>query len=250
MDKLSVVIITFNEEKNIANCLSSIKEIADEIIIVDSFSTDDTKKICESFDVRFFQRTWDNYSKQKNYANSLASNDYVFSIDADEVVSMELCNSIKKEKEKFLFDTYKFNRLNFFCGKPVHYCGWYPDKKIRIWNKNKASWIGNVHETLSSNDNLSTKYLSGDLLHYTTDSLFSQIQKINVYTEEKAKRAALTKKKASLFKILFKPLYKFIHVYFIRLGVLDGFVGLLISMLSALDSFLFLCKLKIKNHED
>lgn len=249
MEKLSVVIITYNEENNIGRCIDSVQAIADEVVVVDSFSTDKTEKICRSYGVRFYQRMWDNYSEQKNYANSLASFDYVLSIDADEVLSEELLASIKREKENFIFDAYKFNRLTFFCGYPIRHCGWYPDAKVRLWNKTLATWNGSVHEGLVFNNTPSVKCLAGDLLHYTTSSIHAQVEKVNHYTENKAKEAFVRGKRVSAFKILLKPGYKFFSVYVLKLGFLDGFAGLLISLLSALDSFLFLSKLKLMNKE-
>ncbi|MDR3706247.1 MAG: glycosyltransferase family 2 protein [Paludibacteraceae bacterium] len=245
MDKLSAVIITYNEERNIGKCLDSVKNIADEIVVVDSYSSDKTQEICELYGVRFFQRGWDNYSAQKNYANGLASFDYVLSLDADEILSKELSTSIEKAKEHFDFDAYKFNRLTFFCGSPIRHCGWYPDRKIRLWNKNHAEWKGSVHENLTFDKDPKLKYLFGDLLHYTSSSIYSRVEKVNNYSDSKADDAFVRGKSVSLFKIMLKPLFKFFGVYIIKRGFLDGFSGFLVSMFAALDSFLFLSKLRL-----
>lgn len=245
MSKISAVIITYNEERNIARCLQSLQGVADEIIVVDSGSIDKTAEICKAFNVRFEQREWDNFSFQKNYGNTLSSFDYILSIDADEVLSEELRNEIVVEKQSFEYDAYSFNRLTFFYGKPIKHCGWYPDRKVRLFNKRKACWEGNVHETLRFSEPFSVKFLSGDLLHYTTDSLFTQIEKINKYSDVYAIAAIAKGQKAGLLKLIFKPKYKFFYVYFIKLGFLDGWNGFLISYLSALDIFFRLCKIRM-----
>ena len=144
--KLSVVIITYNEEKNIERCLNSVKEVADEIIVLDSFSTDKTEEICKRHAVKFFQHEFNGFSSQKNRASGLAENDYILSLDADEVLSERLKRSILKVKENALFDGYFFNRLNIYCGKPIKFTTWYPDRKLRLWNRKKGEWNKEIHE--------------------------------------------------------------------------------------------------------
>lgn len=245
MDKLSAVIISYNEEKNIARCIESLKKVADEILVVDSFSKDKTEEICKKMGVVFHQRAWDNFSAQKNYGNSLASYNYILSIDADEVLSDSLAEEILAEKAEFKYDAYGFPRLTYFLGKAIRHCGWYPDTKIRLWNKNKGEWQGTVHETLSFNSDYSSKILKGDLLHFTTDNLYTQIEKINKYTDAHAKNIIEKGGKAGCLKLLFKPGFKFFKIYILRLGFLDGFEGFLISRLSAIDAFLRLSKIRI-----
>jgi glycosyltransferase involved in cell wall biosynthesis len=243
--KISAVIITHNEERNIERCLKSVMKVADEIIVVDSNSTDKTEEICKTFGVNFVFQKWLGYGEQKNFANSLAKYEYILSLDADEVLSEKLQSSILETKQNFTADAYNFNRLTFFYGKPVKHCGWYPDRKIRLFNKQKAHWEGNVHETLIFPESFYVKFLAGDLLHYTTDNLFSQIEKINKYSDSYAISAVAKGKKANLLKLISKPKYKFFHVYFIKLGFLDGWNGFLISCLSALDAFFRLCKMRM-----
>ena len=154
MKKLSATIITLNEEDKIRQCIESLQEVADEIVVVDSMSTDATKSICEEFGVMFIEQKWLGYSEQKNLANKLASHDWILSIDADEVLSDELKKSILEIKNIDIdidtdtdtdIDTdtdtdidivFSFNRLNNYCGKWIHHGGFYPDRKIRIWNRN------------------------------------------------------------------------------------------------------------------
>ncbi|MTI29248.1 glycosyltransferase family 2 protein, partial [Cytophagales bacterium RKSG123] len=149
MKKISAVIITYNEEKNIQRCLESLKGVVDEIVVVDSLSTDNTKKICEKFDVHFIENPFEGHIEQKNYAMGCARNDYVLSLDADEALSPKLKESILKVKENWTADFYSFNRLNNYCGQWIRHSGWYPDKKIRLWDRRKGKWGGkNPHDNV------------------------------------------------------------------------------------------------------
>lgn len=189
--RLSAVIITLNEEKNIARCIRSVIGIADEILVVDSFSTDKTKEICIGLGVKFVQQSWLGYVEQKNYANNLAEFDWILSIDADEALSEELCNSIKKIKDKLNENTvYSMNRLTNYCGKWIHHCEWYPDTKIRIFNRKHVCWTGKlIHETLKIPEKFSVNFLKGDLLHfsyYTREDHYRQIDKFTSLTAMEA----------------------------------------------------------------
>ena len=150
---LSVVIITFNEEKNIERCLKSVAPIADEIVVVDSLSTDTTKDLCSKYNVRFISQAFLGYIEQKNFALQQASNNDVLSLDADEELSDELCRSIRSAKENnFPFDAYSMNRCSSFCGKWIKHGSWYPDKKTRLLDKTKGKWAGiNPHDKLRCN---------------------------------------------------------------------------------------------------
>jgi len=233
MEKYSVVIITFNEEKNIKKCLDSVVKLSDDIIIIDSFSTDKTQEICEQFDnLRFVKHKWEGYSKTKNYGNSLAKYDYILSLDADEVISIELAKSIQ-EIEK-LDGAYEFNRMTNYCGSWVKHCGWYPDKKLRIFNKKDIYWEGDfVHETLVIPDNIKINFLEGDLLHYSYHTLEDHYKQIENYSTLHAKKMLQAGKKASGFKLFISPTFKFIRTYFLQLGFLDGMAGYNIARISA-----------------
>src|SRR6516225_8076489 len=147
MTSVSIVIITFNEEKNIRRCLESVKEIADEIVVVDSLSTDHTKSICKEFGVRFIEQKFLGYIEQKNFALDQAKYDYVLSLDADEAISKELVKSIQEVKQNPESDGYRMNRLTNFCGKWIKHGSWYPDTKLRVFNRKKARWGGiNPHD--------------------------------------------------------------------------------------------------------
>ncbi|MBT8332765.1 MAG: glycosyltransferase family 2 protein, partial [Deltaproteobacteria bacterium] len=138
--KISAVIITYNEERNIGRCLDSVREVADEIVVVDSYSTDKTKEICHSMNVKFLQHHFEGHIEQKNYAVSCASCGQVLSLDADEVLSEKLQQSILAAKQSWRFDGYSFNRLTNYWGKWNRHSGWYPDTKLRLWDRSKGRW--------------------------------------------------------------------------------------------------------------
>ncbi len=249
--KLSAVIITFNEEHNIKRCLESLKEVADEIIVVDSNSTDKTEEICRSYGVQFITQSWLGYSRQKNFANNLAQYEYLFSIDADEALSPELTRSLLAFKADPRYPLYEVKRLTNYCGSWIRHCGWYPDKKIRIWKKGIAEWQGEIHETLATDQNLPVSLLEGDLLHYSYYSLKGHLDQINLFTEIMASEAVSKGKRASLLQLLFSPFIKFIKSYFIQLGFLDGYAGFVVSAVSAQATFYKYLKMRemIKKHD-
>ena len=147
MTPVSVVIITFNEEHNIARCLDSVKGIADEIVIVDSFSKDKTKEICLSYGAKFIENKFEGHIQQKNFAITQAKYPHILSLDADEALDEKLRNSISEVKKNFVHDGYYMNRLTNYCGKWVHHSGWYPDTKLRLWDSRKGQWAGvNPHD--------------------------------------------------------------------------------------------------------
>lgn len=235
MKKLSATIITLNEEDKIRPCLESLKKVADEIVVVDSLSTDSTKKICEEFGVKFVEQKWLGYSEQKNLANKLASNDWILSIDADEVLSEKLINSILKIKENDTPDNhiFSFNRLNNYCGKWIHHSGFYPDKKIRIWNRNIGKWEGIVHEIIKFTENIKEIHLKGDLLHYSYNKPEDFEKQVFKFAELRAQHYFdKGKKNAALLKIV-SPIYFFIQHYFFRLGFLDGKEGFTMCLVAA-----------------
>ena len=168
--QLSVTIITFNEEKNIERCINSVKELADEVLVVDSYSTDRTKAICQKLRVRFLEHKFEGHIQQKNYAIDQAKYDYILSLDADERVSDQMLISIKTTKQKWENSAYSFNRLNNYCGAWLKK-SWYPDRKIRLWDRRKGQWGGtNPHDKveIARGD---VKKLKGDILHYAYDDL-------------------------------------------------------------------------------
>ena len=242
--KLSGVIITFNEERNIARCIDSLKNVADEIVVVDSFSKDQTKKICLEKNVRFIENKFDGHIEQKNFAISQASYDYVISLDADEALDPKLQQAILEEKAHFKYDAYSFNRLTNYCGKWIKHCGWYPDTKLRIWNKTKGKWGGeNPHDMVIMDQNSSHKKLNGDLLHYSYYTIQDHVNQIQSFTDIGSKEAFKKGRKSNIFLILVRPVMKFIHGYIIKAGFLDGFYGFIICANSAYAKFLKYLKL-------
>jgi glycosyltransferase involved in cell wall biosynthesis len=250
MEKLSIVIITYNEEKNIESCLKSVINIADEIVVLDSFSTDNTKQICEKYNVSFYEHKFDGHIQQKNRALFYAGYDYVLSLDADERLTENLRALIKTEKQDFKYDAYYFNRLNFYCKKFIKHSGWYPDRKLRLWNKNKGKWGGtNPHDKVIMNKNAKIKYLKADLLHYTFYTVEQHLNQINKFTEIGANEAYKKGKKSNIAKILIKSIWKFFRNYFIKLGFLDGYYGFVVCSLTAQETFIKYVKLKEFNKD-
>lgn len=247
MPKLSAVIITYNEERNIGRCLESIKKVADDIIVLDSFSTDKTEEICKKFKVDFIQREWTDYSDAKNYANQKARYDWILSIDADEALSDELKSSILELKEEEELSFCEFNRLTNYCGKWIKHSGWYPDRKLRIFDRRNADWVGKVHETLTIDNNVKINHIKGDMLHYSYYTISEHLERLNIFTDASSTELFKQGKKASVFKLIYKPKFKFLSTYILKLGFLDGYYGLVIAVLSAMSEFVKYSKLRSLN---
>ena len=245
MIKITVAIITLNEERNIGRCITSVKDIADEILVVDSFSTDKTKEISLSMGARFIENPFQGHIEQKNHALKLATHDHVLSLDADEALSAELIKQIKDIKNHFEYDGYEFNRLTNYAGFWVKHCGWYPDTKLRLIKKDKAIWGGtNPHDILIPSANAKVKKLDGDLLHYSYDSITAHINQTNKFTTIAAKEAYQRGVRSSIFKIITRPLLKFLRDYLFKLGILDGRYGFIICYINALSAFLKYSKIQ------
>lgn len=229
MKRLSVVIIAFNEEENIGLCIDSVQGVADEVIVVDSFSTDKTVAIAKAKGAVVIPHKFEGHIQQKNFAKEQVNYEWVLSIDADETLSKELKDAIRKWKleGRNHIDGYKINRLNFYCGKAVKTCGWYPDSKIRLWAKGTGEWRGiNPHdnfELYASNETLA--HMAGDILHntYPTRKAFlAQREKFAAISAQHLKTKSLF---YLLAKLVFSPPFKFIRTYFLELGFMDGLTG-------------------------
>ena len=231
MATISAVIITKNESRYIEKCLDSLQDVADEIIVVDSFSDDETPAICKAKGVKFYQMEWKGFSETKNYANSLAKGDYILSIDGDEVLSKDLIASILK-KNGNLSGIYSFNRLNHYLGDPVRCCGWYPDRKIRLFPKDGTVWKGEVHEELIFPNNPTESHLEGDLLHYPYDSVEEHLRQTKKYAELGAKKIAFSDKRNLALKSLINPIWRWIRMYFFAGGFKAGKAGWIISRMA------------------
>ncbi len=246
MDPVSAVIITYNEEENIEQCLSAVKEVVEEIIVFDSFSTDKTPQICKQFDkVKFFQVPWEGYAATKNKANQEAKYDYILSVDADEVVSGSLEKSLLEQKEKGLTAAYSFNRCTNYCGKWIKYGGWYPDVKLRLFPKDKAEWQGKfVHEQIKLSPNMEVIHLDGDLLHYSFHNIDEHIATINRFSSLKAKQYQQRNKRFTYLHMIISPLLKFWKILLVKRGFMEGYYGWQIAVLSAFDNLLTYMKLR------
>ncbi len=244
MVKLSGVIITFNEEKKIEKCLISLQEVVDEIVVVDSFSTDRTEEICKKYDVKFVKQKFLGHKEQKNFAITQASYDHIISLDADEALSTELQQSLLHLKSNWEDDGYYMNRFNNYCGQWIKYSDWYPDKKIRAFIKGKGEWKGiNPHDSYQIYGNSIGK-LKGDILHWNYVSYEEHNLQIEKFSTISAHSYYQMGKKATLWKILFNPSWAFFKAYFLRLGFLDGLNGFIICIQTANITFLKYIKLR------
>jgi glycosyltransferase involved in cell wall biosynthesis len=248
--KISATVITFNEEKNIQRCLESLEGIVEEVIIVDSFSTDNTKKICEKFNIKFYEREFIGYSNQKNWAIEKAKYDIILAIDADEALDIKLKKSISNIKDKWKLNGYYFNRKTNYCGQWINFSGWYPNKQLRLFNKNKGSWNDNlVHEKVNFYKKTKIGYLNGNLLHYSFRSRKQHLQQIDRFSELKAEMLSRDGKNTNIIKIIFSPIIKFFSSFILKLGFLDGYCGFIICLFSAYSKYLCHIKLISKNNE-
>jgi len=229
MIKVSAVIITYNEEKNIGLCIKTLKSVADEIVVVDSFSKDNTKAICLHAGVKFIEHVFDGHIQQKNFALTQASYDYVLSLDADEYLSDELIASIKAVKEKGLYEAYSMNRLTGIGGRWIYSTDWYPDRKLRLWRKPLGKWGGyNPHDTVILQEGIAVQHRKGNLMHDGYEDYNDLMNKANQYARIFA-YANRNKKSSSVFKAIYKSLYTFLRNYILKMGFTSGFDGLVIS---------------------
>lgn len=250
MTKISAVIITLNEERNIERCIKALESVADEIIVLDAFSVDRTKEICESFNVNFIQRDWEGYAKSKNYLNSLANFEYILSIDADEVLSSKLQKSIADLKKKGLTEVYSVNRLTNYMGKWIKHSGWFPDIKVRLFPKKASRWDGEfVHEELVYDSEKQVVLLEGYLHHYSYYSFEDHRQRADKYSALTAKKQHAAGKHASILKPYLSAIGRFIGMYLIKLGFLDGKMGFKIALISAQSNIFKYKELRRLNRE-
>lgn len=232
--KITATIITLNEERNIERCINSLKPVVDEIIVLDAFSNDRTPEICNNLGVSFIQRKWEGYSASKNYLNNLASSDYILSIDADEAIDAELQKSIAEIKVTESPQVYSVNRITNYCGQWIKHLGWYPDVKIRLFPKEGSMWVGEfVHEELKYPDKLNVVQLKGHLEHYSYYSFEDHKARADKYSTLTAQKLHAKGKKASFLKPYLSALGRFVSMYLIKKGFLDGKMGYKIALISA-----------------
>jgi len=241
---LSVCVICFNEERNIRRCLES-STWADEIVVVDSMSQDETVEIAREYTDKVYQREWPGYIDQKNFALSKAKNDWILSVDADEEISQSLQYEIKAEIEKQdAKDGYRIPRRSFYQGRWIKHSGFYPDSQLRLFRRNKGYWVGKrVHEKVHVNGEIGL--LKNDLLHFPyRDTISGQLQAVDKFSSLLAENMHEEGKRYSLLLLLLRPPLKFIEVYFLRVGLLDGLAGFIIAVTSAYAMFVRYVKLR------
>ena len=238
MPPISAVIITFNEERNIGRCLESLSGVADEIVVLDSFSTDRTERICREYGIRFEQHTFDGHIEQKNRALAAATHTFVLSLDADEVLSETLRQSILAVKNNPEYDGYIMNRRTNYCGQWIAHSGWYPDRKLRLFDRNLGHWGGtNPHDRVEMNAKARTTRLDGDLLHYSYYTVEEHLSRSRKYARIAAAAMHRQGKRGAWWRMWISPVAKFFRNYFFKLGFLDGRAGWTICRISALETY-------------
>lgn len=243
--QLSVVIITYNEERNIQRCIESVKNVADEVVVLDSFSTDSIEEICRNMGVKFYQHAFDGHIQQKNRAITYASNPYVLSLDADEALDATLEKSILEVKQNWTHDAYSMNRLTNYCGKWIRHCGWYPDTKLRLWDSRKGGWTGiNPHDRYEMQKGATEKHIKGDILHYSYYTIEQHYKQVEYFTTISAKAYFEKGKRSNWFKMMLSPVVKFLRDYIFKLGILDGKYGFIVCRISAYATYLKYKKLR------
>lgn len=227
---LSILVMTYNEEDNIQRCLKSVEGVADEILVLDSYSTDNTVDIARQMGARVEQFPFDSYINQKARMIQMADSNWVLSIDADEFLSDELKASIQKVKNNKQYDGYTSNRRNKIGDRWMNHGSWYPDRKIRLFDRRKVTIIGkDPHDVMQPIAGARIGHLQGDLMHLSDEDIASRYRTINLHSTRAAEALLRDGKKWSLFRMIFKPCIRFCTSYMIRLGFLDGYYGWVIA---------------------
>ena len=244
--KISAVIIAYNEETHIERCIESVKDVVDEVVVVDSYSSDRTEEICQQHGVVFIQHAFRGHIEQKNFAIAQATFPYILSLDADECLSEALIKSIYEVKKNWRYDGYYFRRLTNYCGKWIRHSRWNQGPKLRLWDARKGCWEGlNPDHKFIMERGSTKKFLKGDILHYSFSDLTEHVSHSDTYSSARALSYFQHGLKSSLIDVTVRPLWRFITDYFLRLGFLDGYFGLQLSVTSAHALFLSSAKLRI-----
>jgi glycosyltransferase involved in cell wall biosynthesis len=244
--KISATIITFNEQKNIARAIESLR-CFDEVVVVDSGSVDRTVEIAERLGARVIEHPWEGFAKQKNFAAEQARHDWIFSIDADESLSEALEGEIwQLRKSGPAYDAYTVPRLAQYLGRWILHSGWYPDRKIRLYDRRKGRWTGSyVHESVTVDGTVG--HLQSNLLHYTCDSLTQHLETMNRYTTLAAEQLVAERVRIGWRHLLLDPPWTFFRTYVLQRGFLDGVEGLAIAYMAALYNFVKYAKARFMN---
>jgi len=234
MVPVSVVIITYNEERNISRCIESVKTWAAEIVVVDSGSTDRTCEIAATMGAKIIHHAFEGHIEQKNFAASQAQNDWVLSLDADEAVDEELSESIQRVMKKPQADGYTMNRLNNYCGTFIWHGAWYPDTKLRLWNRHKGKWAGiNPHDRYEMQPGAVIQHIQGHILHYSYQSVAEHKKKAAYFAKIAAEAYFKANKRSNFWKLVIHPTTRFIRDFILKSGFLDGKKGLQIAAITA-----------------
>jgi glycosyltransferase involved in cell wall biosynthesis len=235
--KITATIITLDEERKIARAIESLR-CCDEILVLDCGSVDRTVELAQKLGARVLEYAWMGYSEQKNRAAGEAANDWILSIDADEALSEALEGEIwnlKKNGPKY--DAYTVPRLAQYLGRWILHSGWYPDRKVRLYNRDKARWVGDfVHESLEVEGRIGQ--LESNLLHFTCDSLSEHLKTLDRYTTLAAEELVSRKAPVGLRRLIADPAWTFVKTYVVQRGFLDGREGLTIAYMAAFYTFL------------
>ncbi|MBV9265093.1 MAG: glycosyltransferase family 2 protein [Acidobacteriaceae bacterium] len=237
MIRITATIITFNEERNVARVIESLR-CCDEILVLDSGSNDRTVEIATKLGARVVEASWHGYAAQKNIATELAANDWILALDADESLSEALEAEIWQIKKTGpQYDGYTVPRLAQYLGRWILHSGWYPDRKVRLFDRRKAKWVGQfVHESVVVHG--SVGHLKSNVLHFTCNSLSEHLRSMDGYTTLAAQDIVARGKSVSYARLLFDPAWTFIQTYFLKQGFLDGVEGLAIAYMAALYNFI------------
>ncbi len=237
MNRFTVTVITLNEAHNLPRALASIAEVADEIVVVDSGSTDGTCEVAHQHGARVLTRPFTDYSDQKNYAAAQAAHNWIFSLDADEELNAELEASLRRWKESEpRAVAYRMRRRAHYLGDWIRHSGWYPDPKLRLYRRDRARWVGALHEKLEVEG--TTEWLEGELLHYTVSTLDEHARSVRRYTTLAARQLYEQGRRRWLLPLLVASPWAFVRTLVFRLGILDGHRGFLIAVMAAYYVFL------------
>ena len=244
MEKLSTVIMTFNESAHIGRCIESVLAFSDEVLVVDSFSTDNTVQIAKDLGATVIQNKFDGYIEQRRFCIKKATYSFVFVIDADEAVNEELKQQILNAKGSPQSDGYQVNRLNSIGDTWIRYGGWHPDWKLRLFFKEKVEVVGEQpHDRITLIGNIKPEKLKGDLLHYSDANLTERNATVNKHSTSAARHLFNKGKRTNVFRITLKPLYRFVLEFFFKLGFLDGMIGYFVAKSNA--QYVFLREIKL-----